>query len=692
MPTMESRDFATEKTPGQDGRGEEASQDHDRTESSSIVDEKDPLEVTPATGTGRTLAPPRSMSRPRSRASKTRRSGSRASKNPAAASSTNGDDRSSLYTNNTDPLSPLENALSRPDHNADYQEHVSRVRTGASTAASALSRPPDFEVTFNSDAPDPSNPRDWPDWYKGWVIFAVSYSTWVVVLYSTSYTATIPGLVAEFGGDPTIATLGVTTYLLGLACGSLVVAPMSELFGRRPVYLLCLSVSALLVLPCALAHDLATIVAVRFLGAVFGSVMICNGAGTISDISTEENRARYMSWWSIAPLNGPVTGPLIGGYVAQYLGWRWDNWLVLILTGAAVVTMFTVRETYGPRILKQKAARRRREEGDERYWCQHDSRKSTAELMRVNLSRPFVLSFTEPILWFFNIWISVIYGILYLCFVAYPIVFTQQRGWGPGQTGLSFIGIGIGTLIAIFLEPLWRRIINSHAKDPETGRVAPEASASIMCIGAVLTPLGQLVFSFTCLPTSIHYAIPIAFGIPFGCGNTLCFIYGSNYLAGAYGYFAASALAGNAVMRSIFGATLPLAGARMYEAMTPRYAGMFLGLLEVLLVPIPWVFYRRGERIRAGSRVIRKMREEQASDERRRARGGRRRQQQGQGDGGGGGAAAAVVVVVDDASSPEVVGGGDVVPAAAAAAEPKALSGETRAVGLGADVEKGLGG
>jgi multidrug resistance protein len=384
----------------QDGRSEEAAQDHDRTENSSMVDEKESLETVPAKATSTTLAPCQSRSRSRSRTNRSRHSNSRASR-PAD------DDRSSLCTNNTDPLSPLANALSRPDHNADYQEHVSRVRTGATntTAASAWSRPPDFEVTFSSSGPDKANPRDWSGWYQGWVIVAVSYSTWVVVLYSTSYTATLPGLMAEFGEtDPTIVTLGVTTYLLGLACGSLVVAPMSELFGRRPVYLVCLSISAVLVLPCALATSLGSIIAVRFFGAVFGSVMICNGAGTIADISTEENRARYMSWWSIAPLNGPVTGPLIGGYVAQYLGWRWDNWLVLILTGAAVLIMFTVSETYVPQILKQKAARTRKEEGDERYWCQYDSKKSTAELMKVNLSRPFVLSFTEPILWFFNIW------------------------------------------------------------------------------------------------------------------------------------------------------------------------------------------------------------------------------------------------------------------------------------------------
>lgn len=249
--------------------------------------------------------------------------------------------------------------------------------------------------------------------------------------------------------------------------------------------------------------------------------MITNAPGTITDISPEESRALYMSAWSIAPLNGPVTGPLIGGFVYQYLGWRWCNWIVLILAGASVLCMATVKETYAPVVLQQKAARQRREEDDPRYWCRYDSRISTFRLIKTNLSRPFKLAFTEPILWFFNIWISVIYGILYLCFVAYPIVFTQFRGWGPGESGLAFLGIGIGTVIAIVMEPVWRRIINSHAKDPATGHVPPEASASIMSIGAVLTPVGQLVFSWTCLPVTIHWAVPIAFGIPFGCGVSL---------------------------------------------------------------------------------------------------------------------------------------------------------------------------
>jgi len=188
------------------------------------------------------------------------------------------------------------------------------------------------------------------------------------------------------------------------------------------------------------------------------------------------------------------------------------------------------------------------------------------------------------------------------------------------MTGLSFSGIGIGTLIVIFCEPLFRRIINAQPRDPETGAILPEASGSIMTLGAILTPLGQLGFSWTGLPTTIHWAAPIAFGIPFGAGNTLSFIYGSNYLASSYGIYAASALAGNAVFRSILGGVLPLAGPSMYAKLTPQWAGTFLGLLEVAMIPIPWVFWRYGARIRAKSRVLVQMREEQEAAERKRER------------------------------------------------------------------------
>jgi hypothetical protein len=108
---------------------------------------------------------------------------------------------------------------------------------------------------------------------------------------------------------------------------------------------------------------------------------------------------------------------------------------------------------------------------------------------------------------------------------------------------------------------------------------------------------------------SIHWALPIAAGIPFGFGNAAVFIYAGNYLSYSYGIYAASAMAGNAVMRSLIGGFLPLAGPSLYRALGPNWAGTLLGLLEVAIIPIPFLFYKYGHRIREKSTMIRKMRE-----------------------------------------------------------------------------------
>jgi hypothetical protein len=166
-------------------------------------------------------------------------------------------------------------------------------------------------------------------------------------------------------------------------------------------------------------------------------------------------------------------------------------------------------------------------------------------------------------------------------------------------------------VIAIAVEPLLRRLIHAHPVDPTTGERPPEAAVSVVCIAAILCPVGQLIFSWTSAPASIHWIWSLLAGIPFGAGNTLVFIYATNYLSGSYGVYTASALAGNSVIRSFLGGTLPLAGPAMYKALSPQWAGTLLGLLEVVLIPIPFVFYKWGAKIRMKSPLIRRMREEE---------------------------------------------------------------------------------
>lgn len=194
---------------------------------------------------------------------------------------------------------------------------------------------PDFEIDWE-DENDPVNPRNWPIWYKGMTIGFISWSTWCVVVYSTSYTTGLAEMGKDFHiySEP-VVTLGVTSYrkrmysedsdrnadrcpVVGLAVGSMILAPVSEMYGRRPVYIASMLVFTLLIIPCGLATSLAEVVVVRFFGAVAGSAMIANSPGTVADIVGDDYRALAFSIWSIGPLNGPTFGPIIGGFSTQY--------------------------------------------------------------------------------------------------------------------------------------------------------------------------------------------------------------------------------------------------------------------------------------------------------------------------------------------------------------------------------------
>jgi hypothetical protein len=179
--------------------------------------------------------------------------------------------------------------------------YLTAIRKNKSTTANAMTDPT-FEVDFEED--EKGNPMTWPLWYKGFIIAIMSYATTTVVLYSTSYTSAVPGLMDDFGISRNTGILGMTTYLLGMACGSVVLAPLSEMYGRRPVYITALGLFVVFVLPCALATNIATILVFRFIGASCASAMISNAPGTVNDILDEEHRALAFSTWSIGPMNG----------------------------------------------------------------------------------------------------------------------------------------------------------------------------------------------------------------------------------------------------------------------------------------------------------------------------------------------------------------------------------------------------
>jgi multidrug resistance protein len=263
------------------------------------------------------------------------------------------------------------------------------------TKVASIEDPPEYEVYWETI--DHENPRSWPLWYKGLTVMAMSLGATVVSLFSTLYTSGIPGLQDEFHVSKLVALLGVTTYLLGMAVGSLFVAPMSELFGRRPVYIVSMTVFLVLILPTALASNTTGIIVVRFFVGFFGSAMMSNSPASVNDIISDEHRAMAFGFWSIGPANGPVYGPIIGGFVFQYLGWRWTNWIVMIIGGVVWVLLVSIKETYAPVILKRRAAKQRKKTQNPKWWTRYDHKQGFISLLKTSLVRPFKMMVTEPI-------------------------------------------------------------------------------------------------------------------------------------------------------------------------------------------------------------------------------------------------------------------------------------------------------
>lgn len=208
-------------------------------------------------------------------------------------------------------------------------------------------------------------------------------------------------------------------------------------------------------------------------------------------------------------------------------------------------------------------------------------------------------------------------------------------------------------MITIVCEPLIRKWINSHTPDPETGSPPPEAMVCVVCLAAFLIPAGEIIFAWTCTP-NVHWIAPIIAGLPFGAGNAAVFIYASNYLVSSYDIYAASALAGNAVLRSIMGATLPLAGPSMYRTLGANWAGTLLGLLEVICIPIPIIFYRYGHKIRLKSSLIREMREDREKRDRRQKRAADKAKKRAEAETGVGAPMETAAAVVETAGEKDV--------------------------------------
>lgn len=368
---------------------------------------------------------------------------------------------------------------------------------------------------------------------------------------------------------------------------------------------------------CAGVNNIASLLVLRFFAGSFGSSPFTNAGGVISDIFSAHERGRAITIFSLAPCLGPAIGPLVGGFLGENEGWRWVQGLLAIFAGILwILGSLIVPETYAPVLLRRRAEELSKRTGMV-YQTKFDAERgpvSAKQMVSTVLIRPWILLFTEPIVLLLSIYIAIIYGYaclyldlwcptdilrrtLYLLFAAFPIIFQIHRGWSEGVGGLAFLGVAFGMFAAILFS-LYSHKWYMAAAAKNGGFAPPEARLVIGMVGSVALPVGMFWFAWTNGP-SIHWISPIMAGAPFGFGLTLVFLSVTSYLIDAYVIYAASVLAANTVLRSLFGAAFPLFTRIMYERLGIHWASSIPAFLALLCVPLPFFFYKFGARIRA---------------------------------------------------------------------------------------------
>lgn len=164
---------------------------------------------------------------------------------------------------------------------------------------------------------DPENPWNWSVLRRWFYTGIVACSVMQVALSSAIVTGDFGDQMKHFHVGETVIALTVSLPVCGFGLGPLLWSPMSELFGRRPLWILPSLVYIIFNIPCALAPNIGCLLASRFLCGFFGSAPLTLAGGTIADIWGPTERGFAIAIFAAAPYTGPVIGPLIGGYAAS---------------------------------------------------------------------------------------------------------------------------------------------------------------------------------------------------------------------------------------------------------------------------------------------------------------------------------------------------------------------------------------
>jgi DHA1 family multidrug resistance protein-like MFS transporter len=383
---------------------------------------------------------------------------------------------------------------------------------------------------------DPLHPQNWPLGRKIAISVMLAYTTFNATFTSSIYSSAISVVSREFDVSSEVGTLGLSLYVLGFAAGPCLLAPFSELRGRRLPILISMFGFTVFEFAVATAKDLQTIMICRFFGGFFGACPVAVVAAVFSDMFNNRIRGLAITLFAMTVFTGPLFASTIGGFIVEStLSWRWTEYLTGIMGASALLAnIFFLHETYPPVVLIEKAVElRRRTKNWGIHAKQEEIEVDLRELLSKNFSRPFKILFTEPIVLSLSIYMAFLYGLLYLFLTSYPIVFQRIHGFEKGVGGLPYLGLIIGEFIGgtfiILTQPWYNKKL-----DANNGIPIPEWRLPPAIVGSVAFSAGLFWFGWSGFSADIHWIVPTLSGVLIGFGLLCVFMQAFNYIVDAY--------------------------------------------------------------------------------------------------------------------------------------------------------------
>ncbi|KAI1336730.1 MFS multidrug transporter-like protein [Xylariaceae sp. FL0016] len=447
---------------------------------------------------------------------------------------------------------------------------------------------------------------NWSPGKKWTATILVSCFTFISPFSSTMITPALGEIGDEFDiAEGFSQKLVMSIFLLGYAQGPFLLAPLSEIYGRLSILQLANLIYLAFNTACGFSQNRSQILAFRFLSGVGGSApqALCNGV--LADVWSKEERGKGQAIYGMLTFIGPTVAPIVGAFMAESISWRWIFWATSIFDVWVQVTAFCfLDETYAPSILAKKAARIRKETGNDAIRTQYDDPDKTfSAIVRRRLVLPFIMFVAHPAVQAPSIYRAFLYGIMYLVLSTFGEVWEDDYDFNEGIASLHYLSLCLGFLIGLQIShPLMDGLYAWFKKRNKTNEGVPEWRIPPMLLGGILVPIGLLIYGWSA-QHKVFWLVPDIGCVILAMGLIIAFQSAQAYVVDAYGpAHSASAAAIGAFERTMCGFAFPLFASQMYDALGLGWGNSLLAFVTLALaIPSPILLWMYGSKIRSWS-------------------------------------------------------------------------------------------